>query len=309
MQVGSPRGAERWIIKDGVMNDGRIVARQITGYFDAGAYTRLSSYAVIKCVGHLPGPLHDPERVLRTSIASTPTARRRPPCAASASPASISRSNARWTSWPSLSAWIPIEFRILNAYRDGDMKAHRREANNCALIECVQVAAEKARLADPRRVQAHEFISQQTARPRQRRLRRPHPPAPRPTMPEPKRPPPRGNAAAANAAPCLTCHRARGTPPTLQPVATARQRARNPSRRLTTPSSGGRATRRPGVSRFSSYLRHQEALMAKHRGRGVATINYPIGMNLGGDPSQALVHSNPTASSPWRCRRSISARA
>src|SRR5580704_11110933 len=42
-------------------------------------------------------------------------------------------------------------------------------------------------------------------------------------------------------------------------------------------------------------LRHQEALiMTKHRGRGVATINYPIGMNLGGDPSQALVHSNPT---------------
>ena len=34
--------------------------------------------------------------------------------------------------------------------------------------------------------------------------------------------------------------------------------------------------------------------MAKHRGRGVATINYPIGMNLGGDPSQALVHSNPS---------------
>ena len=38
----------------------------------------------------------------------------------------------------------PMEFRILNAYRDGDMKAHRREAKNCALIECVQVAAEKA---------------------------------------------------------------------------------------------------------------------------------------------------------------------
>jgi len=38
----------------------------------------------------------------------------------------------------------PMEFRILNAYRDGDMKAHRREAHNCALIECVQVTAEKA---------------------------------------------------------------------------------------------------------------------------------------------------------------------
>lgn len=33
--------------------------------------------------------------------------------------------------------------------------------------------------------------------------------------------------------------------------------------------------------------------MAIHKGRGFAAINYPIGMNLGGDPSQALVHSNP----------------
>lgn len=33
--------------------------------------------------------------------------------------------------------------------------------------------------------------------------------------------------------------------------------------------------------------------MAVHSGRGVACINYPIGMNLGGDPSQALVHSTP----------------
>jgi len=39
----------------------------------------------------------------------------------------------------------PLEYRILNAYRDGDMKAHRREAKNTALIECVQVAAEKAK--------------------------------------------------------------------------------------------------------------------------------------------------------------------
>ncbi|MEM1362221.1 MAG: molybdopterin cofactor-binding domain-containing protein [Pseudomonadota bacterium] len=33
--------------------------------------------------------------------------------------------------------------------------------------------------------------------------------------------------------------------------------------------------------------------MAWHKGRGFACINYPIGMNLGGDPSQALVHSTP----------------
>ena len=56
MQVGAPRGGERWYLKDGVMRDGRIVARQFTGYFDSGAYTRLSSYAVQKATGHLPGP-------------------------------------------------------------------------------------------------------------------------------------------------------------------------------------------------------------------------------------------------------------
>jgi len=33
--------------------------------------------------------------------------------------------------------------------------------------------------------------------------------------------------------------------------------------------------------------------MTIHQGRGFACINYPIGMNLGGDPSQALVHSTP----------------
>jgi hypothetical protein len=53
----------------------------------------------------------------------------------------------------------PMEFRILNAYRDGDMKAHRREAKNTALIECVQVAAEKAKWplrAEFKRMSSHK---------------------------------------------------------------------------------------------------------------------------------------------------------
>jgi CO/xanthine dehydrogenase Mo-binding subunit len=36
--------------------------------------------------------------------------------------------------------------------------------------------------------------------------------------------------------------------------------------------------------------------MAKARGRGMAAVNYPTGMNLGGDPSQALVHATTTGS-------------
>lgn len=34
--------------------------------------------------------------------------------------------------------------------------------------------------------------------------------------------------------------------------------------------------------------------MAKLRGRGYAAVNYPTGMNLGGDPSQALIHATTT---------------
>ncbi|HVQ89452.1 MAG TPA: molybdopterin cofactor-binding domain-containing protein, partial [Mycobacteriales bacterium] len=34
--------------------------------------------------------------------------------------------------------------------------------------------------------------------------------------------------------------------------------------------------------------------MAMLRGRGYASVNYPTGMNLGGDPSQALIHATTT---------------
>ena len=34
--------------------------------------------------------------------------------------------------------------------------------------------------------------------------------------------------------------------------------------------------------------------MAKLKGTGIAAVNYPTGMNLGGDPSQALIHSTTT---------------
>lgn len=36
--------------------------------------------------------------------------------------------------------------------------------------------------------------------------------------------------------------------------------------------------------------------MALVRGRGIAALNYPTGMNLGGDPTQALVYAQPTGS-------------
>ena len=103
MQVSSPRAAERLYIKDGVMNDGRIVARQIRLYVDAGAYSRHSPYGTTKAAAHIPGPT--PSQRLGGRPASTPTARPPRPCAASASPSGTSHSKCRWTSWRGSSAW------------------------------------------------------------------------------------------------------------------------------------------------------------------------------------------------------------
>ncbi|MEO1155312.1 MAG: xanthine dehydrogenase family protein molybdopterin-binding subunit [Pseudomonadota bacterium] len=143
MQVGAPRGAERWRIKDGVMADGRIVARQFTGFFDSGAYTRLSSYAIVKGTGHLPGPYTIPNVASNVYCVFT-----------NRTPATAMRGfgitgvdfsiECHMDRVAEAVGMDPIELRILNAYRDGDMKAHRRSAKNTALVECCQVAAQKA---------------------------------------------------------------------------------------------------------------------------------------------------------------------
>ncbi len=143
MQVGAPRGGERWRLKDGVMNDGTIIAREFTGFFDSGAYMRLSPYAIIKGTGHLPGPYSIP------NVASNVYC-----CITNRTPATAMRGfgitavdfaiECQMDRVADAVGMNPVELRILNAYRDGDMKAHRRKAKNTALIECCQVAAAKA---------------------------------------------------------------------------------------------------------------------------------------------------------------------
>lgn len=143
MQVGAPRGGERWRIKDGVMRDGRIVARAFTGFFDAGAYTRLSSYAVQKSTGHLPGPYTIPNVASNVFCVYT----NRTPSTAMRGFGITAVDFAIECHMDKVAETVgmdPIELRILNAYRDNDMKAHRREAKNTALIESCQVVAQKA---------------------------------------------------------------------------------------------------------------------------------------------------------------------
>jgi len=239
MQFGPPRGAERWYIKDGVMNDGRIVARQVRGYFDAGAYTRLSSYAVIKCTAHIPGPYTIPN--VSSDIYCVFTNR---------TPATAMRGfgvtgsdfalECQMDKLARLVGMNPVEFRILNAYRDGDMKAHRRVAKNCALVECCQVAAEKANWPireEFKRMSSLEGGGGERASVPQTAMDRPVPAAPTAPPPPVYEPP---------AAPV----------PAQQPPAAAQPAPPQPAPAQPTPPPPAqpRPAARPGANRFSSVI-------------------------------------------------------
>jgi CO/xanthine dehydrogenase Mo-binding subunit len=99
---------------------------------------------VVKCAAHLPGPYTIPNVYGDIYCVFT----NRTPATAMRGFGVTAMDFALECQMDKLAHLVgidPMEFRILNAYRDGDMKAHRREAKNTALIECVQVAAEKAK--------------------------------------------------------------------------------------------------------------------------------------------------------------------
>ena len=148
MQVSSPRAAERIYIKDGVMNDGRIVARKVTLYVDAGAYSR---HIALRHHQGAPRTCPAPTRSrtsASTPTASTPTARRPRRMRGFGVTIGDFALEVQMDRLARLIGMDPLEFRFINAYRDGDMKAHRKTAEGAALIEMMQAAAEARRLAD-----------------------------------------------------------------------------------------------------------------------------------------------------------------
>jgi CO/xanthine dehydrogenase Mo-binding subunit len=140
MQVSSPRAAERIYIKDGVMNDGRIVARQIRLYVDAGAYCRHSTYGVTKSAAHFPGPYTIPNVHVDAYCVYT----NRTPSSAMRGFGVTIADFALESQMDQIAADLgidPIELRLINAYRDGDTKAHRKKVEGAALVEVLQAAA------------------------------------------------------------------------------------------------------------------------------------------------------------------------
>ncbi len=141
MQVSSPRAAERITIKDGVMEDGRIVARQVTLRVDAGAYSRHTPYGTTKAAAHMPGPYTIPNVWVDAHCVYT----NRTPSSAMRGFGVTIADFALESQMDRIARDLgmdPLVLRLRNAYRDGDMKAHRKIVEGAALIEVMQRAAE-----------------------------------------------------------------------------------------------------------------------------------------------------------------------
>jgi CO/xanthine dehydrogenase Mo-binding subunit len=141
MQVSSPRAAERIYIKDGVMDDGRIVARKMMLYVDSGAYSRHTPYGTTKAAAHVPGPYTIPNVYADCHCVYT----NRTPSSAMRGFGVTIADFALESQMDRIARALdidPLQLRLRNAYRDGDMKAHRKIASGTALIEVIQRAAQ-----------------------------------------------------------------------------------------------------------------------------------------------------------------------
>jgi CO/xanthine dehydrogenase Mo-binding subunit len=143
MRVSSSRSAWRVVIKDGVMNDGRIIARKITTYQDSGAYLRFSSYGGMKHCGHMPGPYTIPNVWIDSIVVFT----NRAPSNAMRGFGVMAGSFALEVQMDTIAETIgmdPWELRLINAYREGDMKSHQKEVEDAGMVETILTAAKLA---------------------------------------------------------------------------------------------------------------------------------------------------------------------
>jgi CO/xanthine dehydrogenase Mo-binding subunit len=140
MQVSSTRSAWRIYVKDGVTADGRLVARKVTSYADSGAYSRQTPYALTKHAANAAGPYAIPN----VSIDAYCVYTNRTPASAmrgfgvTMASFAIEVQMDRIAERTGLDPWT-VRFR--NAYRNGDMRPHRKLAEDATLIETMQAAA------------------------------------------------------------------------------------------------------------------------------------------------------------------------
>ena len=140
MQVSSSRGAWRLYYKDGVMKDGRIIARKVTTYADSGAYSRHTPYAVTKHAANAAGPYNIPNVSIDVYCVYTNRQVGSAMRGFGVTPASFAL-EVQMDKIAETVGLDPWAIRFVNAYRNGDIKPHRKEAEDVTLIETMQAAA------------------------------------------------------------------------------------------------------------------------------------------------------------------------
>jgi len=141
MRVSSTRSANRIRIVDGVMNDGRIVSREVTTWHDAGAYSRHSPYGATKHAANVCGPYTIPNVSIDVHCVYT----NRQPASAFRGFGVTEASFATELQMDRISRAIGVDpwtLRLRNAYKDGDERPYRKTVEDATLIETIKAAAE-----------------------------------------------------------------------------------------------------------------------------------------------------------------------
>ena len=140
MQVSSTRAAETIRIKDGVMADGTIVARQVTNLFDCGAYSRQTPYSITKFAANACGPYTIPNVRVDAYCVYT---NRQPSSAMRGFGVTMGHFavEVQMDRIAEVCGLDPWTVRFRNAHRNGDIKPHRKATADATLIETMQAAA------------------------------------------------------------------------------------------------------------------------------------------------------------------------
>ena len=133
---------------DGVMNDGRIVARKIRTIHDTGAYGGMGPYAVEKNSILIGGPYRIPNFALEGMCVFTnkPTGSSMRGFAVINGTSTVEIQMDRIAEKLGIDPW---EFRFINAWRDGDLGATQFKVEAAAAFEVMHKAADLAGIELP----------------------------------------------------------------------------------------------------------------------------------------------------------------
>ncbi len=149
----STRSASKMEFRDGGTKDGRIVARKVRALHDAGAYHRHSPYGVQKHMANLPGPYAIPNVWVDAYCVYT----NRQPSSAMRGFAVTEATFAVEVQMEKIARTIGMdswEIRMINAYRNGQIKPVRKVVEDATLVETLKAAAELVGHELPERLKA-----------------------------------------------------------------------------------------------------------------------------------------------------------